>query len=352
MNPEVSVIIPAYNSEEYIAQALRSVLNQSYRNLEVILIDDASTDMTVTIARSFHDPRLKIISNQQNRGVSYSRNRGIEVAQGKWIALLDSDDWYAPQRLKSLLKVARAKNADLVADDLFLINDRQQQHWSTLLSEGTESDLPLVTAIDAVNFVKSDRLSAIDAKRTWSLGYTKPLIRKRFLLENSITYDEKVKVAEDFILYLECLRQGAKLYLLNQPYYYYRTRVSSLSTRKPTKYLLESCQITQSFINKEVCSQTESHLLEALLENLIVFQKRLEFYQLLEKIKKGKIWKAIHCLVVHPYLLGDLFKKLLVIVKIKPITVLKTFDNSSYKFKALNNKPVYNHKRELQAYTE
>ncbi|MGL6343088.1 MAG: glycosyltransferase family 2 protein, partial [Waterburya sp.] len=102
MKPEVSVIVPAYNSEDYLPKALESVFNQTYNNLEVILIDDASSDATVKIANSFNDKRLKIIKNQQNKGVSYSRNCGIKQAQGNWIALLDSDDWYAPDRLEKL----------------------------------------------------------------------------------------------------------------------------------------------------------------------------------------------------------------------------------------------------------
>lgn len=323
MNPEVSVIIPTYNSEEFIEQALISVLNQSYCHLEVILVDDASTDLSVKIARSFQDSRLKIIENNRNRGVSHSRNCGIREAKGKWIALLDSDDWYAPQRIEKLLTLAEARNADLVADDLFLVNDGEQQCWSTLLSESSYRQSSPISMINAVKFAMSDRLLAINAPRNWSLGYIKPLIRRDFLLKNGILYDETVNVGEDFILYLECLRHQAKFYLLAQPYYHYRTRVSSLSTRKPTEYLFQSCEITASFINREMGSPAESPLLQVLSQNLMIFQKRLEYHRLIEKIKQKKLIAAIKHLLNHPYILADLRTKSMMILKNRLRTIIR-----------------------------
>ncbi|MGF1591492.1 MAG: glycosyltransferase family 2 protein [Pleurocapsa sp.] len=314
MNPAVSVIIPTYNSQKYISTALKSVFDQTYGNLEVILVDDASTDYTVKIATIFPDKRLTIIRNNRNRGVSYGRNRGIEQAKGKWIALLDSDDWYAPKRIEKLLEIAEKHNADLVADDLLLIRDGEQEPWSTLLSESPQDLMCPNAFIDAVKFVTSDRLPPINAKRNWSLGYTKPIIRREFLLKNNIRYDEKINVGEDFALYLESLRQKARFYLISQSYYYYRTRASSLSTRKPTEFLTQSCKITQSFIHRELHSQADSKLLQALWQNLIIFQKRLTYHRLLETVKEKKFWQVIRQIIANPYVLKDLFKKFIVVL--------------------------------------
>jgi len=323
MKPEVSVIIPTYNSEDFIAKALKSVLNQSYRNLEIILIDDASTDSTVRIARSFIDRRLKIIQNERNRGVSYGRNIGIEQAKGKWIALLDSDDWYARQRLEKLIAAGEANNADMIADDLWLIDEDRGKYWSTLLAESAHVKQLPIALIDAIKFVTSDRLTPINAKRNWSLGYTKPLMRREFLLQNQIWYDEKLKVGEDFTLYLECLRKQAQFYLLGQPYYYYRTRAVSLSTRKPTEYLAESCAITQSFIDREVTSPQESRLCKTLVENLVIFQKRLAFYRLLEIIRARKLLEAIAHTLKNPFVVSDLAHKSLMVFSKKTTALVR-----------------------------
>ena len=331
MKPEVSVIIPTYNSENYIAKALKSVFNQSYSNFEIILIDDASTDSTVRIARSFQDRRLKIFQNDRNRGVSYGRNVGIKQALGKWIALLDSDDWYAPQRLEKLVAAGSAYNGDLIADNLWLIDETTGQHWSTLITESVRVKPAPIALIDAVTFVKSDRLTTIRAKRNWSLGYTKPLMKREFLLRNQIWYDENLRVGEDFTLYLECLQKQAKFYLLGQPYYYYRTREDSLSTRKPTEYLAESCTITKSFINCEVTSPEQSYLLKTLIENLIIFQKRLAFYRLIEIIKQKKLRAAIAHTLQNPFIIGDLIQKSSMVLSrnIKALASKKSISTSS-----------------------
>ena len=331
MKPEVSVIIPTYNSEAYLALALESVFNQTYRNFEIILIDDASTDSTLEVAQSFKDKRLKIISNKQNRGVSYGRNCGIKAAQGNWIALLDSDDWYAPQRLEKLLSAAIEHNADLVADDLNLISDREFQPWSTLLQEN-EQTLAAAKIIDSVDFVVSDRPNPINAKRNWSLGYTKPLIKREFLLERGIEYDEDIQVGEDYVLYLECLRQQARFVLIPQAYYYYRTRVTSLSTRKPTEYLSDSCDITNIFIHREINAGENSQLLKALFENLVIYRKRLAYYRVLEAIKQKDIIATIEQILDNPYTLGDLSSKLGNILYKKARSLVNTQKSEEFGF--------------------
>ena len=96
----VSVIIPVYNRAEYLRHAVESVLNQTHPYYEVIIVDDASTDNTAETAASFDDERIRVIQNDQNRGVSYSRNRGIFESRYRLIALLDSDDAWLPNKLE------------------------------------------------------------------------------------------------------------------------------------------------------------------------------------------------------------------------------------------------------------
>ncbi|MGD1919826.1 MAG: glycosyltransferase family 2 protein [Pleurocapsa sp.] len=337
MNPEVSIIIPVYNSEAYIAQAIESVLNQTYSNFEIILVDDASTDSTIEVARSFQDKRLKIISNKQNRGVSYGRNCGIKAAKGNWIALLDSDDWYAPERLEKLLLVANQENADLVADDLNLISDRESQPWSTLLQE-KEQRSSLVRLIDPVEFVISDRPNPINAKRNWSFGYTKPLMRREFLLQHGIDYDETIHVGEDYVLYLECLRHQARFALVPKAYYYYRTRVISLSTRKPTEYLSDSCAITNIFIDREIDSQNNPELLKALFENLLVYRKRLAYYLVLEAIKQKDIAKTVKQILDNPHTLGDLLSKFVNILQKRFMSIIESKKSNEINFSVASAK--------------
>ena len=104
--PIISVIIPTYNRENMIGYAIKSVLNQTFKNLEIIVVDDGSTDNTEEIIRDFKDKRVKYIKKyKKNRGISVARNIGIKVARGKYIAPLDSDDEWLPEKLDKQIKI-------------------------------------------------------------------------------------------------------------------------------------------------------------------------------------------------------------------------------------------------------
>ena len=99
MNDLVSIIMPSYNSEKYISVSVKSIISQSYVNWELIVVDDCSTDNTLEIVQSFEDDRIKILKNEHNSGAAVSRNRGLREARGKWVAFLDSDDVWHPDKL-------------------------------------------------------------------------------------------------------------------------------------------------------------------------------------------------------------------------------------------------------------
>lgn len=100
MQPLVSVVMPTYNNEKYIAQAIKSILHQTYTNFEFIIVDDGSTDKTAEIVNAFKDTRIKYIKNPINIKTTKSLNKGISMAKGKYIVRMDSDDWAYPQRIK------------------------------------------------------------------------------------------------------------------------------------------------------------------------------------------------------------------------------------------------------------
>ncbi|MCI8465867.1 MAG: glycosyltransferase family 2 protein [Lachnospiraceae bacterium] len=100
MDPLVSVIMPAYNGEKYIGEAIESVLNQTYGNLELIVVEDKSTDATPDLIRRYQDSRIRLYFNDRNQGIAYSTNLGIEKSRGKYIALLDDDDIALERRLE------------------------------------------------------------------------------------------------------------------------------------------------------------------------------------------------------------------------------------------------------------
>lgn len=100
MGPKVSIVMPVYNQEKYIKDTLVTLLNQTFKDFELIIINDGSNDKTFNVISSFKDPRLKLINNQKNKGLVYSLNRGLKESTGKYIARADGDDVYLPKRLE------------------------------------------------------------------------------------------------------------------------------------------------------------------------------------------------------------------------------------------------------------
>lgn len=108
MNDMVSIIMPSYNTSEYIADSIKSVINQTYVNWELIIVDDCSVDDTDNVIKQFDDMRIKYLKNKKNSGAAVSRNRALKEARGKWIAFLDSDDLWLPEKLEK--QIAFMKN--------------------------------------------------------------------------------------------------------------------------------------------------------------------------------------------------------------------------------------------------
>jgi glycosyltransferase involved in cell wall biosynthesis len=121
--PLVSVLMPAYNAQAFIAEGIRSVLAQTLRDVELIVIDDASTDDTAQMVRGFDDPRVVLLQLAQNAGAVGARNAGIEAARGRYIALLDADDLAEPHRLEVQLRLLESSGADVCAS--------RYRNWNT-----------------------------------------------------------------------------------------------------------------------------------------------------------------------------------------------------------------------------
>ena len=224
---DFSVIIPAYNVSSIIGRAIRSASVQTFPPLEILVIDDCSTDDTVEVVRALarEIPSLRLVSTQANGGPSVARNVGLRQAKGDWIALLDADDQWRPNRLKRLSEVARATSADFVADNLVMwdaVTDRQFKpaHFELAKSQNQITLLDVFRADDNFNFSKA------------TFAIMKPICRRQFLADHKIEYDESLKVGEDFVLFAEVLFNGAKFILIDEAYYIY-SMPSGPSGRSP-----------------------------------------------------------------------------------------------------------------------
>ena len=211
---EVSVIIPVYNGGRTLARAITSACMQTIAALEIIVVDDGSTDGSRGIAKAFakRDSRVVVIPCEENRGVSYARNVGLEHAQGEWIAPLDADDWMEPERLQTMVSAARTLEADVVFDNL-LITDEKTGLCVTQTRFGNHA---VARPVDAAYFFRRDT-----PYEMFAIGYAKPVVRASFLHATGVRYDEFYELSEDFVFMAELLLKGARTFALPTAAYHY-----------------------------------------------------------------------------------------------------------------------------------
>jgi len=220
-NDLVSVIIPAFNAEKYIKDAIFSVLNQTYPYFEIIVVDDASTDNTAEVVRSIKDERVQLIQHIENMGPGGARNTGIEVAKGIWFAELDADDQWLPSRLETLLgMVENVKDGYFLADNHLICFDH---------SNGLK---PWISKFDQLK-IKIDGIVDIDLINFITIGAPAlcPIVPLNFIREKNLKYTSYCFYGEDFEFYINLFLSGLKLKLSGKPFYLRRMRPGSLSTK-------------------------------------------------------------------------------------------------------------------------
>ena len=297
MGPAVSVIIPAYNSGKYIGEAIASVLAQTMQDFELIVVDDGSVDDTADVVSGFADPRIRLLKNDVNRGPSYSRNRAMASSSGEWIAVLDADDWWHEQRLEFLLSAAKQSQAEIVADNLFLIRDGEQRPWTTYFQsrESVIGKLEPITRVDALKMIRDD------------YGYLQPLIAASLIKKHRIAYHEELRYGEDFRFLLECLLAGATMLVYQEPCYYYRIRESSLSS-DPVIPIQAQIRSTEQLIEKYGNNKRVAHALKKYKarKEMILIEASVR-----DSIKAGRMGKTVAAMIKHPLVIRPLIRSLI-----------------------------------------
>ena len=208
-NHKVSIITPLYNSEKYIADAIDSVLHQTYTNFELIIIDDHSQDNSVNIVNRFKDERIQLLCLKENKGAGIARNKGIDMATGRYIAFLDSDDQWLPDKLDKQIHFMKSNKVGFCFSSFFLMDEQGRD-----LNKYREA-LPKVNYKKMLNNNYIGCLTAI--YDTDSLG-------KIYMTEH--------KKRQDWGLWLKILSKISDAESIQEPLAYYRLRNESLSHKK------------------------------------------------------------------------------------------------------------------------
>lgn len=225
MAPVASIVIPAHNAVAFLHDAVVSAQKQTLRDIEILIVDDCSTDGTWELAASFaaSDPRIVPVRRPRRGGVSAARNDGIERAHGDWIALLDADDVFMPERIERMATLGEECGADLIADNLL------ERDFDTGADLGPHFPTEAIPCGEPLSLTAMLRMDMPDLPGPARLGYVQPVQRRDFLRRTGVRFAEDVQAGEDFLLYFECVARGARFCLTSEAYYVYRRRRDSTS---------------------------------------------------------------------------------------------------------------------------
>lgn len=213
-SPKITVLMPVYNAEIFLKEAIDSILNQTFNDFEFIIINDGSTDQTARILQEYKDPRILIFNNQKNLGVVKSRNLGIKIAKGRYIALMDSDDISFPERLQKQVNYLDSHPfCDVIATKIQPVDigrniiEKWQDDQKNVTYEQIKKQLPIGDCIaNPTTVIKSSVIKKYE-------------------------YNEKLSHSSDYELWLRLCSDKIKIEKLNEELVYYRVRPSSITAR-------------------------------------------------------------------------------------------------------------------------
>ncbi len=307
--PAISVIIPLYNVEKYVAECLDSILAQTFQNFEVIVVDDCSTDSSVEIVKSYStkfDGRLTIVRTKKNSGYAgFPRNKGIELARGEYLYFVDPDDTITPTALEELYTAAKYYNADVVhCEKYYFVPDEfynDAEYRKTLKPYSWPSEEKIYITQPTLLTNDFERRIRDFSQRTLTWSCWVQLIRRDLLIDNEIRF---LSVCKQDIIFTMCELCCAKNYLIvPNVVYYYRVREDSITKEKLemspaihryTSALKQGISYLDEFLNRREFFVNRPDLKYALFDILTLLMlwglneiyRELPPYELNELLKK------------------------------------------------------------------
>lgn len=253
----VSVVVPVYNAEKYLGKCVESLLQQTLNEIEILLIDDGSTDDSLKICKSFQERDNRVVVfHKPNGGVSSARQFGLEHARGEYIIHADSDDWAAPNMLEEMYAYARLHQADLVIADYY----RDTPRGANLIRQKP-------TNVDDNNAIILDF-----SKHLFGATWNK-LVRRSTIMESKVSFPKDVNYCEDLLFFFSLLLHSIKCVYLSKAFYHYNQVENSITTNLSKKSLQERLNayeiVCQTLKGKTFYSSRQAFMLSVLQDALI-----------------------------------------------------------------------------------
>lgn len=262
VNPLVSIIVPVYNSEKYLQECVESILNQTYKRIEIILVNDGSTDSSGEICNRYQEQFLQVkVIHTDNGGLVKARKNGLTVAQGEYVGFVDSDDWVDYMMIERMVECLVRKDADLIGSGLACSNGHTMMNG---LNEGyyVGKELEEIYGQMIFDFTKSAPgiLQSLCTK----------LIRKSILSEVLPILDDRITYGEDAATVYNCCLKSESIILIDAKYYHYRLHDASMMRNLHDTDIFKKIFYFNEFMKKSLAPYKEEYNLQKQLKMYII----------------------------------------------------------------------------------
>jgi len=297
----VDVIIAVWNNANTIERAIRSALAAPEIN-RVIVVDDRSTDDTAAVVAALDGEfgaRLQLVLVEHNGGPAAARNRGLQSSDAPWVAILDGDDYFAPDRIRGLLLAS--EGADLVADNLLQVTEAEDPSKGRPLL-----DLEQPMTLDLATFVAGNISEAGRLRKEY--GFLKPMMKRNFLDRHGLRYDEGLRLGEDFALYARALAAGAIFRVIPSATYISVVRPGSLSGNHTKRDLERLRDSDESLLRLPSLSPEAAKLIRRHFESI---DERVQWLNVIDAVKTRDVTAFLVPFFIRWTTSGLLFSRLL-----------------------------------------
>lgn len=275
--PLISLIIPCYNAEQTLKKCLTSVIEQSYSNVEIIIVDDGSTDGTSKIYEEFKntDERITIIS-QDNSGVSKARNKGVKAATGAYICFVDSDDWVETNYCSELYHLLVTENADIA-----IVEASYEDQNGKVVFDKPISDEKVFDGKRALSLLLEDK---VIQSHPWGKLYKAPFLKK-------VNFPENIKCFEDYSTLFKIFDKAVKVVRTNDKLYHYIQHDDSLShnlSPETAYYFYLAIMEVFKFYQSTTDFKNQGNITKNIIKKLLMVLKRIIRNTTKEEMKSEK----------------------------------------------------------------
>lgn len=314
----VTIIIPVYNGEKHIIKCIENIMQQTYFNIEIIVLNDGSTDKTKELLNNIEEKYKKVkVVNKNNSGVSNTRNLGIKMARGEYIAFLDSDDFMEKTAIEDMITKIKNDNIDMLIYGFKVVGSNNRFNDTEVLKKLYVNDAS-----------KNDIVKSVISTKNNIYGYAwRALYSKKLILDNNIFFPEGIKISEDYMFFLNAINSSKRILIDYNEYYLYNINEESMSIKYIPSLLNDMLYVNkwmydnivkdkESLVNGYYCCMSNTYL--RAVQNIVRNKNSnlKESIKLIKAIKKennfkkyiNKVWYKFNCFPLKSFISIIMFR--------------------------------------------